>query len=110
MLKQQVDILKKQLELAHEREIFQREQLATKDNQIEAIQRLLEAPKPHMTTFTDQKFNEDIATNPRSEPEQNYDGLTTPDQKENKRIPVPEHVEPEPPKRGFLSRFFLPNG
>ncbi len=114
MLKQQVDILKKQLELAHEREIFQREQLATKDNQIEAIQRLLEAPKPHMTTFTDQKFNEDIATNPRSEPEpepeQNYDGLTTPDQKENKRIPVPEHVEPEPAKRGFLSRFFLPNG
>ena len=31
-------------------------------------------------------------------------------QKENKRIPVPEHVEPEPQKRGFLSRFFLPNG
>ena len=108
MLKQQVDILKKQLELAHEREIFQREQLATKDNQIEAIQRLLEAPKPHMTTFTDQKFNEDIATNPRSEPEQNYDGLTTPDQKENKRIPVPEHVEQEPEKRGFWSRFFRP--
>lgn len=108
MLKQQVDILKKQLELAHEREIFQREQLATKDNQIEAIQRLLEAPKPHMTTFTDQKFNEDIATNPRSEPEQNYDGLTTPDQKENRRIPVPEHIEQEPEKRGFWSRFFRP--
>lgn len=46
MLKQQVDILKKQLELAHEREMFQREQLQAKDNQIEAIQRLLEAPKP----------------------------------------------------------------
>ncbi len=29
---------------------------------------------------------------------------------ENKRIPVPEHVEPEPEKRGFWSRFFLPNG
>ncbi|MEK5790033.1 DNA-binding protein, partial [Acinetobacter johnsonii] len=26
------------------------------------------------------------------------------------RIPVPEHVEPEPKKRGFLSRFFLPYG
>ena len=37
----------------------------------------------------------------------NYDGLTTP---QNKRIPVPEHVEPEPKKRGFLSRFFLPYG
>ena len=91
MLKQQVDILKKQLELAHEREVFQREQLEAKDNQIEAIQRLLEAPKANMTTFTDQKFNEDIATDPRPEPEQNYDGLTTPEQTENKRIPVPEH-------------------
>ncbi|WP_171262802.1 plasmid replication DNA-binding protein [Acinetobacter sp. ANC 4470] len=110
MLKQQVDILKKHLELAHEREVFQREQLATKDNQIEAIQRLLEAPKTNMTTFTDQKSNQDIATDPRLKPEQSYDGLTTPVQKENKCIPVPEHVEPEPAKRGFLSRFFLPNG
>lgn len=110
MLKQHVDMLKKQLELAHEREVFQREQLEAKDNQIEAIQRLLEAPKANMTTFTDQKSNQDIATDPRSEPEQNYDGLTTLVEKENKRIPVPEQVEPEPPKRGFLSRFFLPNG
>jgi hypothetical protein len=38
------------------------------------------------------------------------DGLTTPDATENKRIPVPEHIEPEQPKRGWLSRFFLPNG
>ncbi len=110
MLKQHVDMLKKQLELAHEREVFQREQLEAKDNQIEAIQRLLKAPKANMTTFTDQKFNEDIATDPRSEPEQNYDGLTTLVKKENKRIAVPEQVEPEPPKRGWLSRFFLPNG
>ena len=110
MLKQQVDILKKQLELAHEREVFQREQLEAKDNQIEAIQRLLEAPKTNMTTFTDQKPSQDIATDPRPEPEPKHDGLTTPEQTENKRIPVPEHVEPEPPKRGWLSRFFLPNG
>ncbi len=87
MLKQQVDILKKQLELAHEREVFQREQLEAKDNQIEAIQRLLEAPKTNMTTFTDQKPASDIATNPQ-----------------------PEHAEPEQPKKGWLSRFFLPNG
>ena len=108
MLKQQVDILKKQLELAHEREVFQREQLEAKDNQIEAIQRLLEAPKTNMTTFTDQKPSQDIATDPRSEPEQNYDGLTTPVETENKRIPVPEHIEQEPEKRGFWSRFFRP--
>jgi hypothetical protein len=52
----------------------------------------------------------DIATDPRPEPEPKHDGLTTPEQTENKRIPVPEHVEPEQPKRGWLSRFFLPNG
>ena len=110
MLKQQVDILKKQLELAHEREVFQREQLEAKDNQIEAIQRLLEAPKTNMTTFTDQKPDQNIATDPRPEPELKHDGLTSPEQTENKRIPVPEQVEPEQPKRGLLSRFFLPNG
>ena len=110
MLKQQVDILKKQLELAHEREVFQREQLEAKDNQIEAIQRLLEAPKTNITTFTDQKSSQDIATDPRPETEPKHDGLTTPEQTENKRIPVPEQVEPEQPKRGWLSRFFLPNG
>ena len=113
MLKQQVGILKKQLELAHEREIFQREQLATKDNQIEAIQRLLEAPKPHMTTFTDQELVQPNMA--KTAPEQDkaeakHEGLTTLEQTENKRIPVPEQIEPEPPKRGFLSRFFLPNG
>jgi len=108
MLKQQVDILKKQLELAHEREVFQREQLEAKDNQIEAIQRLLEAPKTNITTFTDQKSSQDIATDPRPETEPKHDGLTTPEQTENKRIPVPEHVEPEPEKRGFWSRFFRP--
>ena len=108
MLKQQVDILKKQLELAHEREMFQREQLQAKDNQIEAIQRLLEAPKDYATRSIDPKL--DIATDSRSKIESNYDGLTTPVETDNKCIPVPEHIEPEPPKRGFLSRFFLPNG
>lgn len=100
MLKQQVDILKKQLELAHDREIFQREQLEAKDNQIEAIQRLLEAPKTNMNTFTNQK--------PSPEPEPKHNGLTTPVEIENKRIQVPEHVELEPENRSFWSRFFRP--
>ena len=108
MLKQQVDILKKQLELAHEREVFQREQLATKDNQIEAIQRLLEAPKANMTTFTDQEQPQANAAQVQPAPSTDntkHDGLTT---AEPKRIPIPEHVEPEPEKRGFWSRFFRP--
>ncbi|EPS0941736.1 hypothetical protein ACVMXI_003678, partial [Acinetobacter baumannii] len=81
----------------------------TYQEQIEAMQRLLEAPKANMTTFTDQSFKQDIATDPRSELATNYDELTTP-QQDNKRIPIPEHVEPEQKKRGFLSRFFLPYG
>ena len=110
LLKRQVDLLEKQLNQAVQRENQSLERESFYQEQIEAMQRLLEAPKANMTTFTDQKFNEDIATDPRPEPEQNYDGLTTLVEKENKRIPVPEHIEPEPQKRGFLSRFFLPNG
>ena len=103
LLRQQIDILKNQLEDAKERESFYQ-------NQIETMQRLLEAPKANMTTFTDQKPEQNIATDPQPEPELKADELTTPVETENKRIPVPEHVEPEQPKRGWLSRFFLPNG
>ena len=103
LLRQQIDILKNQLEDAKERESFYQ-------NQIETMQRLLEAPKTNMTTFTDQKPNQDIATDSQPKPELKDDRLTTLEQTENKRIPVPEHVEPEQPKRGWLSRFFLPNG
>ena len=106
LLRQQIDMLKNQVSDAKERESFYQEQ-------IEAMQRLLEAPKPHMTTFTDQEPVQPSMAKTDPEPdtaEAKHDGLTTDSQKENKCIPVPEHVEPEPPKRGFLSRFFLPNG
>lgn len=103
LLRQQIDILKNQLEDAKERESFYQ-------NQIETMQRLLEAPKANMTTFTDQKPSQDIATDPQPEPEPKDDEVTIPEPIENKRIPVPEHIEEEPKKRGFLSRFFLPNG
>jgi hypothetical protein len=39
--------------------------------------------------------------------EAKHDGLTTQKQTENKRIPVPEHVEPEQPKRGLVKPVFL---
>ena len=51
-----------------------------------------------------------MTTDARPEAKPKDDGLTTPIAIENKRIPVPEQVEPEQPKRGWLSRFFLPNG
>ncbi|MEN8418596.1 plasmid replication DNA-binding protein [Acinetobacter radioresistens] len=103
LLRQQIDMLKNQLNDAKDRESFYQ-------NQIETMQRLLEAPKTNMSTFTDQRPNQDIETEPRPEPEPKDDELTTPAKAENKRIPVPEQVEPEQPKRGWLSRFFLPNG
>ena len=103
LLRQQIDMLKNQVSDAKEREMFYQEQ-------IEAMQRLLEAPKPNMTTFTDQKSEPDITTDPGPEPEPKEEELTTPVISENNRIPVPKLIEEEPKKRGFLSRFFLPNG
>ena len=106
LLRQQIDILKNQLDDAKDRESFYQ-------NQIETMQRLLEAPKPNMTTFTDQEPPQSNAAPAQPEPvttEPKDEGLTTPEQTKNKRIPVPEQVEPEQPKRGWLSRFFLPNG
>ena len=104
LLRQQIDMLKNQLHDAKDRESFYQ-------NQIETMQRLLEAPKPNMTTFTDQEPVQSSMAKTDPEPdtaEAKHDGLTTPEQTENKRIPVPEHVEPEQPNRGFWSRFFRP--
>ena len=104
LLRQQIDMLKNQLDDAKDRESFYQ-------NQIETMQRLLEAPKPNMTTFTDQEPVQSsmVKTDPDLDTaEPKHDGLTTPEQTENKRIPVPEHVEQEPEKRGFWSRFFRP--
>ena len=108
LLKRQVELLEKQLNQAQLRESQSLERESFYQEQIEAMQRLLEAPKTNMTTFTDQKPSQDIVTNPRPESEPKHDVLTTQGQTENKRIPVPEHVEQEPEKRGFWSRFFRP--
>ena len=102
LLRQQIDMLKNQLTDAKDRESFYQ-------NQIEIMQRLLEAPKPNITPPSEPETaqsspvteaKEDVIAMPPKEPEVI----------ENKRIPVPEQAEPEPVKRGFLSRFFLPNG
>ena len=107
-LKNQIDFLKKQLEKAEDRE-------AKANSRIDTLLTLIEM-KPsqaHTTTFSYQESphpNTAQAAHESNTDESKHGGLTTSDQKENKRIPVPEHVEPEPQKRGFLSRFFLPNG
>ena len=107
MLKRQVDMLEKQLNHSLLRENQSIEREVFYQEQIEAMQRLLEAPKSHMTTFTDQESQPSTAkvnSKPADTKEPKYDGLTTP---ETKRIPVPQHIEDAPKKRGFLSRFFL---
>ena len=100
LLRQQIDILKNQLDDAKDRESFYQ-------NQIETMQRLLEAPKPHIPTSIDPEptqaeqiteDKEEVIAMPQKEP----------DTSENKRIPVPERIEQEPEKRGFWSRFFRP--
>ena len=100
-LKNQIDFLKKQLEKAEDRE-------AKANTRIDTLLTLIEMkpPQANMTPFTNQKSNQDIATDPRSEKPYG-DGLTT---AEPKRIPIPEQVEAEPEKRGFWSRFFKPYG
>ena len=101
LLRQQIDMLKNQLSDAKDRESFYQ-------NQIETMQRLLEAPKANMTTFTDQEQQQANAAQVQPAPstdDTKHDGLTT---AEPKRIPIPEQVEAEPEKRGFWSRFFRP--
>lgn len=102
LLRQQIDMLKNQLDDAKDRESFYQ-------NQIETMQRLLEAPKPKIQEQSESErspsdpigeVKEDVIAIPPKEPELN----------DRKRVPIPEHVEPEPKKRGFLSRFFLPYG
>ena len=103
LLRQQIDMLKNQLEDAKERESFYQ-------NQIETMQRLLEAPKPYTTSSIDTESPQANATPAQPEPgttEPKDNGLTA---DEPKRIPIPKQVEVEPEKRGFWSRFFLPNG
>lgn len=101
LLRQQIDMLKNQLDDAKDRESFYQ-------NQIETMQRLLEAPKPPKTeNLAPVALHQETVEVPVSEKQHEVESeIQTP----NKRIPVPEHVEPEPKKRGFLSRFFLPNG
>ena len=106
LLRQQINMLQNQLDDAKERESFYQ-------NQIEMMQRLLEAPKPKIQEPSEPELPKSAPIVEMKEeviivPPKKEDGLTTPEQTENKRIPVPEHVEAEPEKRGFWSRFFRP--
>ncbi|MCO8046424.1 MULTISPECIES: plasmid replication DNA-binding protein [unclassified Acinetobacter] len=107
LLKHQVDILEKQLNQALFRENQSLERESFYQEQIEAMQRLLEAPKANMTTFTDQESVQPsmAKTDPELDTaEAKHDGLTTQEQIENEHSPVPTHIEPQPKKRGLFGR------
>ncbi|HFX6272260.1 plasmid replication DNA-binding protein [Acinetobacter nosocomialis] len=106
-LKNQIDFLKKQLEKAEDRE-------AKANARIDTLLTLIEMKPPKASNEPNKEnIESNISPNPTDMAiniqlkQVKEDGLTTP---ENQRIPVPEHVEPEPKKRSFLSRFFLPYG
>lgn len=116
LLKHQVDILEKQLNQALLRENQSIERESFYQEQIEAMQLLLKAPKTYTTRSIDPKNTsldlaekEEVAIHQKECQTQN-DGETTPEATENKRILVPEQIEPEIEKRGFWSRFFKPYG
>lgn len=98
LFRQQIDMLKSQLSDAKERELFYQ-------NQIETMQRLLEAPKVDMTPVTDQK-KDDVATNSRLQ-ESEKDKIHP---EEKKCIHIPAKIEEQSKKRSFWSKFFLQNG
>ena len=106
ILKRQVDMLERQLNQSILRENQSLERETFYQEQIEAMQRLLEAPKPQKVEDpTPVAPPQETVEAPKEEAE-----IQTEIETPKKRIPVPEHVEPEQPKRGWLSRFFLPNG
>ena len=107
VLKDQISLLKNQLDLANQREKSLMQHIEDLTHRIE-FKGNLEQPKQEDIEKINQSTESNIATDPRPESEPNYDELATSTQKENKRIPVPEQIEPEPEKRGFWSRFFRP--
>lgn len=92
ILRQQVDMLRKQLELAQEREVFQREQLHAKDDQIYSLQLLLGAPKPQQA---------EVVAEPIPEPEIKKDLEATSKVVESDNG---HQLEKEPKRRGLFAR------
>jgi len=110
VLKDQISLLKNQLDLANQREKSLMQHIEDLTHRIE-FKGQLEQPKVEVEeNKVAPPSHSEMTEDPRLEPRQKDEGLTTPEQTKNKRIPVPEQVESEQPKRGWLSRFFLPNG
>lgn len=94
LLKEQISLLKNQLDIANQRE-------KSLMQHIEDLTHRIEFKGTLESSVNKEKIDPQLEKL-RSEPEH----IT-----ENPRIPIPTHNESEEPKkRGFWSRFFLPNG
>ena len=102
VLKDQISLLKNQLDLANQREKSLMQHIEDLTHRIE-FKGTLEQPKQENTNKLNESTNLNIATDPRPEIESNYDALTTFGE-DNKHTPIPKHVESEPKKRGLLGR------
>lgn len=110
VLKDQISLLKNQLDLANQREKSLMQHIEDLTHRIE-FKGNLEQPKQEDIEKINQSTDSNIATDPRSEiAEPSVAPPRVPEVFENKRIAVLEQEKPEPKKRSFLSRFFLPNG
>ena len=108
LLKDQISLLKNQLDLANHREKALMQHIEDLTYRIE-FKGQLEQPKIEVEEHKiASSGHSEMTEDPRLESGQKDDKLTIDSQKENKRIPVPEQIEPEPEKRGFWSRFFRP--
>ena len=98
LLKRQVDLLEKQLNQALSRENQSLERESFYQEQIEAMQRLLDSPKPNMTAFNEHKKNQEEVTEIKSK----EDVLISPGIEDKQQIVKPITIEAEPKKRGFF--------
>ena len=100
LLKDQISLLKNQLDLANQREKSLMQHIEDLTHRIE-FKGTLEQSQQENIDKLNESTNSNIATDPRSQTDSNYDELTT---SESKRIHPPEHVGPEPIKRGLFGR------
>lgn len=111
VLKDQISLLKNQLDLANQREKALMQHIDDLTHRIE-FKGQLEEPATELKEhkISSPTNDSEVKRDHQLETTQKHDELTSPVKTENKRIPVPDPIEEEPKKRGFLSRFFLPNG
>ena len=100
LLKDQISLLKNQLDLANQREKSLMQHIEDLTHRIE-FKGTLEQSQQENIDKLNESTNSNIATDPRSQTDSNYDELTT---SESKRIHLPEHVEPELKKRSLFGR------